>query len=89
MKAAGTWILGEAPPGANVIGSRWVFKAKKDAAGIIACFKARLVAQGFSQIDGIDYDDTYAPVAQLASSRAIITMANHLNLELHQVDIKS
>ena len=78
----------EPPPGANVIGSRWVFKAKKDAAGNIAQYKARLVAQGFSQIRGVDYDDTYAPVAKLASSRAIIAMADCLHLILHQVDIK-
>ena len=65
-----------------------VFKAKKDAAGFIAHLKARLVAQGFSQIGGANYDDTYTPVAHLASSRAIIAMANHLDLLLHQVDIK-
>jgi len=88
LEAAGTWVMEEPPPGANIIGSKWVFKAKKDAAGIIAHFKARLVAQGFSQIDGIDYDDTYAPVARLPASRAIIAMANRLDLELHQVDIK-
>ena len=88
LRAAGTWRLEEAPPGANVIGSKWVFKAKKDAAGNIARYKARLVAQGFSQIGGVDYDDTYAPVAKLASSRAIIAMANRLRLILHQVDIK-
>jgi hypothetical protein len=88
LEAAGTWVLEEPPPGANIIGSKWVFKAKKDAAGVIARFKARLVAQGFSQIGGVDYDDTYAPVARLASSRAIIAMSNRLGLELHQVDIK-
>ena len=88
LKKAGTWRLEEAPPGANVIGSKWVFKAKKDAAGNIARYKARLVAQGFSQIGGVDYDDTYAPVAKLASSRVVIAMANRLRLTLHQVDIK-
>jgi len=88
LKAAGTWVLEEAPPGANIIGSKWVFKAKKDTAGFIARLKACLVAQGFSQIGGVDYDDTYAPVAHLASSRAIIAMANRLDLLLHQVDIK-
>src|SRR6266571_7859851 len=88
LKAAGTWRLEEAPFGANIIGSKWVFKAKKDAAGNIARYKARLVAQGFSQIGGVDYDDTYAPVAKLASSRALIAMANRLHLILHQVDIK-
>src|SRR5713226_7969151 len=88
LKAAGTWRLEEAPPNANIIGSKWVFKAKKDTAGNIAWYKARLVAQGFSQIDGVNYDDTYAPVTHLASSRAIIAMANCLHLELQQVDIK-
>jgi reverse transcriptase-like protein len=88
LKAASTWRLEEAPPNANIIGSKWVFKAKKDAAGNIAQYKARLVAQGFSQIDGVDYNDTYAPVARLVSFHAIIAMANHLCLELHQVNIK-
>jgi hypothetical protein len=88
LRATGTWVLEEAPPGANIIGSKWVFKAKKDAIGFIACLKARLVAQGFSQIGGVDYDDTYAPMAHLASSRAIIMMVNCLDLLLHQVDIK-
>ena len=68
LEATGTWVLKEPPPGVNIIGSKWVFKAKKDAVGVIACFKARLVAQGFSQIGGVDYNDTYAPVAHLASS---------------------
>jgi hypothetical protein len=63
LEAAGTWVLEEPPPGANIISSKWVFKAKKDATGIIAQFKARLMAQGFSQINGVDYNDTYAPVA--------------------------
>jgi Reverse transcriptase (RNA-dependent DNA polymerase) len=88
LKAASTWRLEEAPPRANIIGSKWVFKVKKDAAGNIVRYKAWLVAQGFSQIGGIDYNDTYAPVARLASSRAIIMMANRLCLDLHQVNIK-
>jgi Reverse transcriptase (RNA-dependent DNA polymerase) len=78
LKAAGTWRLEEAPPGANIIGSKWVFKAKKDAARNIVRYKAWLVAQGFSQISSVDYDDTYVPVARLASSHAIIAMANRL-----------
>ena len=81
-------MLEEPPPEANIIGSKWVFKAKKDTAGVIAHFKARLVAQGFSQIRGVDYNNTYTPVACLASSRAIITMSNCLRLELHQINIK-
>ncbi len=70
------------------MGSKWVFRIKKDAEGGIVKFKARLVAQGFSQVPGIDYFDTYAPVARLASIRSILAMAAALDLELHQVDIK-
>src|SRR6266702_1733812 len=88
LKTAGTWRLEESPPRANVIGSKWVFKAKKDAAGNIARYKARLVAQGFSQIGGVDYNNTYVPVAKLASSCTLIAMANRLHLILHQVNIK-
>jgi len=88
LKAAGTWRLKEAPPGANIIGSKWVLKAKKDAAGNIVCYKAHLVAQGFSQIGGVDYDNTYALVAKLASTCAVIAMANCLGFEMHQIDIK-
>jgi len=88
LHTAGTWTLEHAPPGANVIGSKWVFKAKKDASGKVVRYKARLVAQGFSQVEGVDYFDTYTPVARLTSSRVVIAMANRLRLELHQVDIK-
>jgi len=88
LHAAGTWTLEHAPPGANVIRSKWVFKAKKDASGKVIRYKVRLVAQGFSQVEGVNYFDTYAPITRLASSRVVIAMANHLGLELHQVDIK-
>ena len=78
----------EAPPGANIIGSKWVLKAKKDTASNIIHYKARLIAQGFSQISGVDYNNTYEPVAKLASTCAIITMANCLGFKMHQIDIK-
>ncbi len=76
LKTASTWRLEEAPPRANIIGLKWVFKAKKDAAGNIAHYKACLVTQGFLQIGGVDYNDTYVPVMKLVSSRALIAMAN-------------
>ena len=56
--------------------------------GNITRYKAQLVAQGFSQIGGVDYNDTYTPVVKMASSQAIIAMANKLRLVLHQLDIK-
>lgn len=88
LKEAGTWILVDAPPGANIVGSKWVFRVKKDADGNIARKKARLVAQGFSQVPGIDYFDTFAPVARLASIRTVLALAARDDMELHQVDIK-
>ena len=72
---AGTWELIDPPSGANIVGSQWVFKAKKDADGNIAHKKARLVTQGFLQIPGIDYFDTYAPVAHLALIWTILALA--------------
>lgn len=84
----GTWEVVKKPEGVNVVGSKWVFKAKKDATGNVVRYKARLVAQGFSQVPGVDYFDTYAPVARMASIRAILAMAAHFDMELHQIDIK-
>ena len=88
LKAARTWELIDAPPGANIISSKWVFRAKKDAAGKVVHYKARLVAQGFSQVPGVDYFDTFAPVARLASIRAVLAMAAVNDYEIHQIDIK-
>src|SRR6266404_9735432 len=88
LHANKTWVLEHTLPGANVIGSKWVFKAKQDASGKVVQHKACLVAQGFTQVEGVDYFDTYTPIAHLVSSHAIIAMANHLRLELHQVNIK-
>ncbi len=88
LKKAGTYVEVEKPNGVNVVGCKWVFRIKRDADGNIVRRKARLVAQGFSQVPGVDYFDTYAPVAKLASIRAILAIAARLDLELHQVDIK-
>jgi len=83
LRNAGTWEVVNPPPDANIIGSKWVFRAKKDAAGNVVRYKARLVAQGFSQVPGVDYFDTFAPVARLASIRAVLAMAAVYDLELH------
>ena len=88
LKAAGTWKTVDPPDGANIVGSKWVFRAKKDAAGVVVRYKARLVAQGFSQVPGVDYFDTFAPVARLASIRTVLAIAAVQNLEIHQIDIK-
>ena len=88
LKAAGTWKLVNAPDGANIVGSKWVFRAKKDANGKVVHYKARLVAQGFSQVPGVDYFDTFAPVACLSSIRAVLAIAAAEDYEIHQLDIK-
>jgi len=88
LREAGTWILEEPPLGVNIVGSKWVFKAKKDAAGKVVRYKARLVVQGYSQVPGVDYFDTFAPVAKLPSIRMVLAIVNSRKMELHQVDIK-
>ena len=88
LHKAGTWELVNPPAGANIVGSKWVFRAKKDAASNVVCYKARLVAQGFLQVPGVDYFDMYAPVAKLASIHTVLALAARQDLELHQVDIK-
>ena len=63
LKAAATWELVDIPEGANIVGLKWVFHAKKNAASIVICYKAQLVAQGFLQVPGINYFDMFVPVA--------------------------
>jgi hypothetical protein len=85
----GTWELVEKPKDAKVVGSKWVFKAKKDAVGEITRFKARLVTKGFSQVASVNYYKMFTPVATFASSRTILTLAASLDLKIHQMDVKS
>jgi hypothetical protein len=73
----------------NVIGTKWIFKNKQDVNGIIVRNKACLVAQGYSQIEGIDYGETFAPVARLESIHILLAYALHHNFKLQQMDVKS
>ena len=83
------WSLVPRPSGHPVIGTKWVFRNKLDEAGVILRNKARLVAQGYSQEEGIDFDETYAPVARLEAIRILLAYASALNLTLFQMDVKS
>jgi hypothetical protein len=84
------WSLVEKPKDChNVIRTKWVFKNKQDANEIVVKNKARLVAQGYSQVEGIDYGETYALVARLESIRILLAYASHHNFKLHQMDVKS
>ena len=83
-----TWELVELPKGRTPVKCRWTFRVKREAGGEVIKYKAQLVAQGFTQRYGIDYLETYAPVAKLTSLRIILALAAARNYELDQTDIK-
>lgn len=85
----GTWTLTELPPGHKPIGLRWVYKVKKDHEGKILKYKARIVAKGYVQRQGIDYDEVFAPVARLDTIRLILAMAAQRRWQVHHLDVKS
>jgi hypothetical protein len=89
LHKAGTFTLVPLPANRTAIGCKWVFKTKRGADGAITKYKARLVAKGFLQRYGVDYDETYAPVARYPSIRAILALTAHHDWELHQMDVKS
>ena len=83
----GTWKLVKPPEDANIVGSRFVFHYKHDSDGNIASWKARLIAQGFTQEQGIDYKETFSPTAKLSAIRIIAAIAARNDWELEQTDI--
>jgi len=83
------WDLVELPEGCKRVGCKWVFKTKRNSHGNIERYKARLVAIGFTQKDGIDYKKTFSPVSKKDSFRIIMALVAHYDLELHQMDVKT
>ncbi|GKC50466.1 retrovirus-related pol polyprotein from transposon TNT 1-94 [Tanacetum coccineum] len=83
------YTLVHAPYGKTIIGSKWVYKNKRDETGIVIKNKARLVAQGYNQHEGIDYDETFAPVARLEAIRIFLAFATYINFAVYQIDAKS
>jgi hypothetical protein len=73
----------------SVVTSRWLYKTKIAADGSVEKHKARFVARGFSQIEGVDYDETFAPVARYTSIRTIIAIVAELGWRIHQMDVKT
>jgi hypothetical protein len=71
------------------VASKWIYKVKHVADGSIEKYKARFEARGFSQIEGVDYDETFAPVARYTSIRSIIALAASICWKLHQMDVKT
>ncbi|GJZ37516.1 putative ribonuclease H-like domain-containing protein, partial [Tanacetum coccineum] len=83
------WILVDLPPGKRAIGTKWILKNKKDARGIVIRNKARLVAQGHRQEEGIDYDEVFAPVARIEAIRLFLAYASFIGFMVYQMDVKS
>ena len=84
-----TWDLTPLPPGRKLIATTWVFKRKIGPDGKVERYKARLCAKGFTQIQGLDYDQTFSPVAQYRSLRILLALATMYDLDLHQLDVTS
>ncbi|WKA00084.1 hypothetical protein VitviT2T_018475 [Vitis vinifera] len=83
------WKLVSKPSNQSVIRTIWVFRNKMDENDIIVRNKARLVAQGFNQEEGIDYEETFAPVARLETIRMLLAFACFKDFVLYQMDVKS
>jgi hypothetical protein len=82
------WTLVERPK-MNMIGTKWVFHNKQDENGVVTRNNARLVTQGFTQVEGFNFEETYAPVARLEAIRMLVAFASHHDFKLYQMDIKS
>ncbi|GJW62248.1 putative ribonuclease H-like domain-containing protein [Tanacetum coccineum] len=89
FKLQEVWTLVDLPNGKRAIGSKWVFRNKKDERGIVIRNKARLVAQGYTQEEGIDYDEVFAPVARIEAIRLFLAYASFKDFMVYQMDVKS
>ncbi|GKA67546.1 putative ribonuclease H-like domain-containing protein [Tanacetum coccineum] len=83
------WKLVPLPNGKHAIGTKWILKNKRDARGIVVRNKARLVAQGHRQEEGIDYDEVFAPVARIEAIRLFLAFASYMGFLVYQLDVKS
>jgi hypothetical protein len=83
------WTLVDPPRDVNAIRSKWVFKNKQGEDGEVVRNKARLVAQGYSQVEGLDFGETFAPVARLEAIRILLAFATSKGFKLYLMDVKS
>ncbi|GJU90069.1 putative RNA-directed DNA polymerase [Tanacetum coccineum] len=89
FKLQEVWVLCDLPEGKRVIGTKWVFRNKRDERGTIIKNKARLVAQGYRQEEGVDYDEVFAPVARIEAIRLFLAFASFMGFTVYQMDVKS
>ncbi|KAK1680078.1 hypothetical protein QYE76_040926 [Lolium multiflorum] len=83
------WTLVDLPDSRKAVENKWIFKRKTDVDGNVTVYKARLVAKGFRQIQGVDYDETFSPVAKLKSVRILLAIAAFFDYEIWQMDVKT
>nr|GEW08831.1 putative ribonuclease H-like domain-containing protein [Tanacetum cinerariifolium] len=89
FKMQKVWVLVDLPNGKRAIGTKWVFRNKKDERGIVVRNKARLVTQGHTQEEGIDYEEVFTPVARLEAIRLFLAYASFIGFMVYQMDVKS
>jgi hypothetical protein len=83
------WDIVLRPKGKSVVTSKWIYKIKHTADGSIEKYKARFIARGFSQKEGVDYEETFSPVARYTSIRMVISLASVMGWKIHQMDVKT
>ncbi|GKF23929.1 putative ribonuclease H-like domain-containing protein, partial [Tanacetum coccineum] len=89
FKLQKVWVLIDLPYEKKVIGTKWVFSNKRDERSIVVKNRARLIAQGFRQEEGIDYDEVFAPVAKIEAIRLFLSFASYMGFTVYQMDVKS
>lgn len=89
FKLQEVWVLCDLPNGKRLIGTKWVFRIKRDERGNVIKNKARLVAQGYRQEEGMDYDEVFAPVARIEAIRLFLAFASYMGFPVYQMDVKS
>ena len=82
------WDLVKAPNGIKPVGCKWVYKRKRGIDGNVETFKVRLVAKGYTQKEGIDYDETFSLVAMFKSIRILLSIVAHFDYKIWQMDVK-
>ena len=84
-----TWDLTSLPSGRKAVTGKWVYKVKQNQDGSISRFKSRYVARGFSQIHGIDYEETHSPVVRFTGVRTLLALAAQGGIKCHHLDVKT
>ncbi|GJT27798.1 retrovirus-related pol polyprotein from transposon TNT 1-94 [Tanacetum coccineum] len=83
------WVLVDLPPGCKTVGSKWLFKKKTEMDSIVHNYKARLIAKGYTQLYGVDYEETFSPVADIRAIMILISIAAYYDYEIWNMDIKT